>query len=133
MRMKRTIAGLLATFLMVCIVQCVPVKAADCMPMYLETSTCSVSLVFHNNTATCTLYVVGKNGTASISGKLKLYDVTTSQSVKTWSISKSGTTYSGSKTATVQSGHTYRLKFTGKVVDGSGNSESITKKVKKAN
>ena len=131
--MKRKIAGLLVAFLRVCMAWCVPVKAADYMPMYLETSTCSVSLTFNNNTATCMLRVTGKNGATSISGKLKLYDVTTSQSVKTWSISKSGSTYTGSKAAAVQPGHTYRLKFTGKVVDASGNSESITKKVKKAN
>lgn len=133
MRLKRVMSGLLVMILLVCTAQCMKVRASDCMPMYLNISKCNVSLSFNNNKATCTVIISGKKDTANISGKLKLYDVTSSRIVKTWSVSKSGTLYSGSRTADVKSGHIYRLKFTGKVSDSKGNSESISAKVKKTN
>ncbi len=133
MRGKRGVIKILVVLFMVCMVQSVSIKAADCMPMYVSTSTCSVMLTFNSNTAKCSAIVTGRDGTTSISGTLKLYDVTESKTVKKWSVSKLGAFCSASKTATVKSGHTYRLKFTGKVLDRNGNSESITKKVKKTN
>lgn len=133
MRFRRSIVGFLAVLLLVCAFHSTTVNAEDCMPMYVTASTCKISLVFNNNSATCILSVTGKNGTTSISGKLKLYDATDKKTVKLWTISKLGVSYSGSKTAAVKPGHTYKLRFTGKVFDAGGTGESISAKVKKVN
>lgn len=83
--------------------------------MSVQSSNCYAKLYFKRNTANCTLTVTGKRGTSSISGTLKLYDSTTGKTVQTWSISKTGSAYSGTKTATVKKGHSYKLSFSGKV------------------
>ena len=83
--------------------------------MSVQGSSCYTKLYFNRNIANCTLSVTGKKGTSSISGTLKLYDSTTGKTVQSWSISKSGSVYSGTKTATVKKGHSYQLSFSGKV------------------
>lgn len=133
MKLKRVTACFLIMILFIYAARCMTVEASDCMPMYLNTSKCYVLLSFNNNKATCVLAITGKEDTVSISGKLKLYDVTSRKAVKTWSVSKSGASYSGNKTAVVKSGHVYRLKFTGNVFDSAGQAESISAKVKKTN
>lgn len=133
MKLRRIRAGILAMFLLICVFHNTTVNAADCIPMYLNMSKCSVILSCSNNTATCAVHIMGKDGTTSISGKLKLYDATDKKTVKLWTISKLGASYSGSKTAAVKPGHTYKLRFTGKVFDAGGTGESISAKVKKVN
>lgn len=116
----------LAISLLVCVLSGISARAADISPMYLETNNCTVNLSISNNSATCFVYVKGKDGTSSISGKIKLYDVTAGKSVKTWSIYQASSSYQGSKTAAVKSGHKYKLTFTGKVYDSKGKSESLS-------
>ena len=83
--------------------------------MSVQSNRSTVKLTVYRNTANCQLIVKGRNGTSSISGTLKLYDSTAGKTVKTWSISKSGSVYSGTKTAAVKKGHSYKLSFSGKV------------------
>ncbi|RKJ67413.1 hypothetical protein [Roseburia sp. 1XD42-69] len=83
--------------------------------MSVQNNRCMLNLSFNSKTASCQLVVKGRNGTSSISGTLKLYDSTEGKTVKTWSISKSGSVYSGTKTAAVKKGHSYKLSFSGKV------------------
>lgn len=83
--------------------------------MSVQSNRSTVKLTINGKTASCQLVVKGRNGTSSISGTLKLYDSTAGKTVKTWSISKDGVAYSGTKTATVKKGHSYKLSFSGKV------------------
>lgn len=83
--------------------------------MSVQSNRSTVRLFFSGNKANCVLTVKGRNGASSISGTLKLYDSTTGKTVQTWPISKTGSAYSGTKTATVKKGHSYKLSFSGKV------------------
>lgn len=131
-KMKKII-GLMLVFAMLLGFESMAVRASEVSLCYVNTSACTVRLSYDNNVAKCTLTVTGKSGTSSISGKLKLYDVTASKTVKTWTISKSGSLYSGSKTTTVTAGHKYRLSFSGKVYDKNSIAESVSAKVTKTN
>lgn len=125
-RKRRKIAGIVMLVLILCYCQSVSAKIADIMPQYVQTSSCSVSISINGVTANCLLNIQGKDGTTKISGTLKLYDVTDKKSVKSWSISKRGSYYSGLKTASVKSGHKYKLSFSGKVYDSKENGESVS-------
>lgn len=132
-RTKNRITGFLAAILLVCAVFGTSVSASDISLMYEDSNQCSINLLFSNNMATCSVYVAGKNGTSSISGKLKLYDVTAKKSVKTWPVYKLAASYRGSKTTAVKTGHKYKLTFTGKVYNTKRKSESISRTVTKTN
>lgn len=102
--------------------------------MSVQSNRSTVKLTFNRNTAICQLVVKGRNDTSSISGTLKLYDSTTGKTVQTWSISKAGTAYSGTKTATVKKGHSYKLSFSGKVYGKNAkNGESVSSSISKKN
>lgn len=102
--------------------------------MYIQSNRCRVNLRFSGTKANCTLTVTGKKGTTKISGTLKLYDSTSLKTVKSWSISKIGSAYSGTKTATVKKGHRYKLSFSGKVyADDSKYGESVSSSTSKKN
>lgn len=55
--------------------------------MYVQNNRCLTDLRFSGTTANCTLTVSGKKDTSSISGTLKLYDITSKKTVSSWSIS----------------------------------------------
>lgn len=129
----KKIAGLMLVFAMLIGFNNMTVRASEVSLYYVNASNCTVSLKFSSNTAACSLYIKGKSGTSSISGKLKLYDVTTGKTVKNWTISKTGSLYSGSKSKAVTAGHKYRLSFTGKVYDKNNVAESVSAKVTKKN
>lgn len=75
-KVRRRVKGFLAVSLLVCVIFGISVKAAGISPMLLENNQCTLYLSISNNSAACSVYVKGKSGTSSISGKLKLYDVT---------------------------------------------------------
>lgn len=125
-RKKRKIAGIVMLVLILCYCQSISAKMTEIAPQYVNTSSCSISMAINGVMANCLLNVKGKDGTTKISGTLKLYDVTDKKSIKRWPISINGTYYSGLKTATVKSGHKYKLSFSGKVYDSKNKGESIS-------
>ncbi len=121
---------------MLCCVQPNPAQAKEdtVSPMYVQSNRCFVTLSFRETNANCTLTVTGKKGSSKISGLLMLYDSTTGKTVKNWTISKNGSVYSGSKTATAKKGHLYKLSFSGKVYGrNSKNGESVSSSTSKKN
>lgn len=84
-------------------------------PMYVQSNRCQMRLDFSGRTAKCQALIRGKRGTTKISGLLKLYDNTAGRQVASWAVSESSSCYSGTKTATVKKGHSYKLSFSGKV------------------
>lgn len=130
---KRKIVGIvLTTFLCFCL-QSISVKATEIMPLYENTSSCVSTLSFSGRSATCRITIAGKSGTTRISGTLKLRDKTARKTVKKWTISKNGAFCNESKTATVQSGHKYKLLFTGTIYNSNGNGEDVSASVTKSN
>lgn len=119
-----------------CYVQPSIVQANESMIslMYVQDNRCHTNLGFNGATANCTLTVNGKKGTSSISGLLKLYDITSKKTVSSWSISTTGSVYRETKTATVKKGHSYKLSFSGKVY-GKNNKygESVSSSTRKKN
>ncbi len=119
-----------------CYVQPSIVQAKESMIslMYAQSNRCLTNLGFSGTTANCTLTVSGKKGTSSISGLLKLYDITSKKTVSSWSISTTGSVYRGTKTSTVKKGHSYKLSFSGKVY-GKNNKygESVSSTTRKKN
>ncbi len=96
-------------------------------PMYVQSSRCQMRLDFNGRTAKCQVFVRGIDGTTKISGLMKLYDNTAGRQVASWAISESKAYYSGTKTATVKKGHSYKLSFSGKVYGKNNKSgESIS-------
>lgn len=90
-------------------------------------------LSFKQNKATCTTNVLGKSGTTHITGEIELYDETKGTMVDTWEVDCEKSVYYGSETASVKSGHTYTLTFTGTVYDSGGVGETISGTVTKKN
>lgn len=102
--------------------------------MYVQNNRCLTDLRFSGTTANCTLTVSGKKDTSSISGTLKLYDITSRKTVSSWSISTTGSVYRGTKTATVKKGHSYKLSFSGKVYEKNSKAgETISSSTRKKN
>lgn len=102
--------------------------------MSVQSNRCTAKLSFNGKSAICQVVVRGRNGTSSISGTLKLYDSTTGKTVQTWPISKTGSAYSGTKTATVKKGHSYKLSFSGKVYGKNAKyGESVSSSTSKRN
>lgn len=96
-------------------------------PMYLQSSICRTRLNLSGTKANCKVVIKGIDGTTKISGLLKLYDNTAGRQVASWAISESKAYYSGTKTATVKKGHSYKLSFSGKVYGKNNKSgESIS-------
>lgn len=96
-------------------------------PMYVQSSRCRTYLNFNSRTANCKVVIKGINGTTKISGLLKLYDNTAGRQVASWAISESKAYYSGTKTAAVKKGHSYKLSFSGKMYGKNNKSgESIS-------
>lgn len=96
-------------------------------PMYVQSSTCRTYLSLNGRTANCKVAIQGKRGTIKISGLLKLYDNTAGKQVTSWAVSESSSCYSGTQTATVKKGHSYKLSFSGKVYGKNNKSgESIS-------
>lgn len=105
----------------------VEMQTENVSPMYVQSSICRTRLNFSGTKASCKVVIKGINGTTKISGLLKLYDNTAGRQVASWAISESKSYYSGTKTATVKKGHSYKLSFSGKVYgknDKSGESIS---------
>ncbi len=127
---------LLLLAIMLCYVQPNIVQAKENMIslMYIQSNRCLTNLGFSGTTANCSLTVNGKKGTSSISGLLKLYDITSKKTVSSWSISTTGSVYRGTKTATVKKGHSYKLSFSGKVYGKDNkNGESVSSSTRKKN
>lgn len=119
-----TFLSLMAICFMITLSQ-VNVSAAGINPRYTIADAISTTLSISNNQANCSVFVMGKSETARISGKIKLYDNTAGETVKTWSISTANTYYSFNKKVAVTSGHTYTLSFSGYLYDGDGDSEYV--------
>lgn len=103
-------------------------------PMYLQSSICRTRLNLSGTKANCKVVIKGINGTTKISGLLKLYDNTAGRQVASWAVSESKSYYSGTKTATVKKGHSYKLSFSGKVYGKNNKSgESISSSISKKN
>lgn len=99
-------------------------------PMYVQGNRCWTYLNFSGTTANCQVVIQGKSGTTKISGLLKLYDNTAGKQVASWTVSESRSYYSGTKTATVKKGHSYKLSFSGKVYGkNSPSGESVSSSV----
>lgn len=122
--------------IMLCYMQPNIAQAKDNMSsvMLVQGNRCITVLNFNGTTANCTLTINGKKGTSSISGLLKLYDITSKKTVSSWSISTTGSVYRGTKTATVKKSHSYKLSFSGKVYGRkSKNGESVSSSISKKN
>ena len=103
-------------------------------PMYIQSCPCRTYLNFKGRTANCKVAIQGKRGTTKISGLLKLYDNTAGRHVASWTVSKSGSCYSVTKSAAVIKGHSYKLSFSGKVYGKNCKSgESISSSISKKN
>lgn len=103
-------------------------------PMYIQSNRCRTYLNFNSRTANCKVVIKGINGTTKISGLLKLYDNTAGRQVASWAVSESKSYYSGTKTATVKKGHSYKLSFSGKVYGRNNKAgESISSSISKKN
>ncbi len=139
--LQRKVVGLLLTgVMMFCVqpdfayaedsvghVEEVEMQTENVSPMYVQSNRCQMCLDFSGRTAKCQALIRGKRGTTKISGLLKLYDNTAGRQVASWAVSESSSYYSGTKTATVKKGHSYKLSFSGKVYgknDKSGESIS---------
>lgn len=127
-KMKKII-GVIVMCVMLVGFESTAVHASEVSLYYVNASSCMVRLSYNNNTAKCTVSVTGKSGTSSISGTLELYDVTDGKSIKKWTISKTGSLYSSSKSKKVTVGHKYRLKFTGNVYDKNNVAEEQLKDI----
>lgn len=126
-RLLRKAAGVLLAAVMLCCMQPNLVQAEanleyaeekqtqSIFPMYVQGNRCRVWLNFNGTRANCKTVIKGKSGTTKISGLIKLYDNTAGRQVTSWTVSESGSCYSGTKTATVKKGHSYTLSFSGKV------------------
>lgn len=103
-------------------------------PMYIQSGACRTYLYFNGRRANCKVAIQGKRGTTKISGLLKLYDNTAGRQVASWTVSKSGSCYSVTKSASVKKGHSYKLSFSGKVYGKNSKSgEFISSSVSKKN
>ena len=109
-------------------------KVESVSPMYVQGNRCQLRLAFSGKTARCHAFIRGKSGTTKISGLLKLYDNTAGRHVASWTVSKSGSCYSVTKSAAVIKGHSYKLSFSGKVYGKNCKSgESISSSISKKN
>ena len=109
-------------------------KMESVSPMYIQSCTCRTYLNFKGRTANCKVAIQGKRGTTKISGLLKLYDNTAGRHVASWTVSKSSSCYSVTKSTAVKKGHSYRLSFSGKVYGKNNKSgEFISSSISKKN
>lgn len=102
-------------------------------PRYVDTSRVSVLLQFSNNTAQCGVKIIAKSGTSKITGTIRLHDDTTNMYVGTWNVDKVGTSYIGSQSVSVKSGHQYTLSFAGNAYNANGVGERIAGSTTKVN